>query len=142
MASTDSLSAPNRRRASVFLLSAIAALALVAAGAWLFWPRRPTEVAQPATAPPAPDPRLTFATRYRNVRPEVAYVGAERCAPCHRGIAAQYLQHPMGQSMAALADGKDWAIFAPRPWKPFDADGLHYRIEARDGALWHVESKR
>jgi predicted CXXCH cytochrome family protein len=118
------------------------ALALAAGGGWLIWSRQPPQVTPPHTAPPTPDPRLTFPTRYRNVQPDVAYIGAERCTPCHRGIAAQYRQHPMGQSMAALADDQDWEKFAPKPWKPFDAAGLHYRIEAKDDRLWHVESKR
>lgn len=124
------------------IASTALAVALAAGGGWLLWSRQTLPVPLPQTAPPSPDPRLTFVTRYRNVHPEVAYVGAERCTPCHREIAAQYRQHPMGQSLAALVDAKDWSRLAPKPWQPFDAAGLHYRIEAKDGGIWHVESKR
>jgi len=124
-------------------------VALLSGGAALvvgWWAMRtppaidPDPASKQATAPL--DPRLTYPTRYRNVRPEVAYVGAERCAGCHREIAARYRGHPMGQSLAPLDDASSWTTLAPKPWKPFDALGWHYRIEERDGALWHVESKR
>lgn len=111
---------------------------------WLSTRSPPTPSPDPAASDAAPplDPRLTYPTRYRNVRPEVAYVGAERCAGCHREITAHYRQHPMGQSLAPLADASLWPTLAPKPWKPFDALGWHYRMEERDGQIWHVESKR
>ncbi len=89
-----------------------------------------------------PDPRLTFPTRSRNVRPEVAYVGSERCGRCHRDIAADYRQHPMGKSLAPLDEHRLFPELAPQPRAAFDAAGMHYRIEERPGGLWHVESKR
>lgn len=48
--------------------------------------------------PPPPDPRLTFPTVFRNVKPDVAYVGDSRCADCHGDICATYRNHPMGRS--------------------------------------------
>src|SRR5262245_11868941 len=144
MASADSLPTPTGRRAWRSFGLALAALGVVSAaaiGGWLLWPRQPFPVSISQTASPPPDPRLTFPTRYRNVHPDVAYVGAERCTSCHREIANQYHQHPMGQSMAAFAETKDWTRIAPKPWQAFDAAGLHYRIEQKNGGLWHIESK-
>src|SRR5260370_14302009 len=57
---------------------------------------------KPKQSPPD-DPRLTFATPFLNVRPEVLYVGDEACAGCHEGHAKSFRQHPMGRSLALLA---------------------------------------
>src|SRR5260370_3296766 len=43
------------------------------------------------------DPRLTFGTPYRNVRPERKYVGSAQCATCHPDHAASHGQPPMGR---------------------------------------------
>ena len=43
----------------------------------------PVSVGPAAECPPELDPRLTFATPYRNVRPDVEYVGDPSCANCH-----------------------------------------------------------
>lgn len=48
----------------------------------------------------------------------------------------------MGQSLAPINDAESQQTFAPKPWKPFEALGWHYRMEERSGAWWHVESKR
>ena len=57
---------------------------------------------EPAGPAEAPDPRLTAATPYRNVRPDVKYVGDEACARCHPAIAASFREHSMGQSLAPV----------------------------------------
>jgi len=48
--------------------------------------------------PLPPDPRLTFPTTFRNVKPDVQYVGDARCAECHGDICMTYRNHPMGRS--------------------------------------------
>jgi hypothetical protein len=49
------------------------------------------------------DPRLAFATPFRNVKPGVHYVGDAACAPCHRDIDKTYHAHPMGRSAELVA---------------------------------------
>jgi Tetratricopeptide repeat/Cytochrome c554 and c-prime len=82
--------------------------------------------------PPVADPRLTFATPYRNVRPEVPYAGDDACAECHAGQVNDYRQHPMGRSLAPVAR----VVAAQRgdegAGNPFEADGFRYRVD-RDG---------
>ena len=51
-----------------------------------------------------PDPRLTYTGPYRNVRPDVAYVGDAPCAGCHEAIAKSFARHPMGRSLVPVAD--------------------------------------
>src|SRR5262249_52740858 len=40
------------------------------------------------------EPRLTFETPYRNVRPDVKYVGDQVCAKCHAREYDSYRHHP------------------------------------------------
>src|SRR5262245_22229408 len=82
------------------LLLAVGFLALAGSlAAWKWWPRDPAP-GKPAPAPE--DPRLTFATPYKNVRPGVKYVGDESCARCHPRHARTFRKHPMGRSLAPV----------------------------------------
>src|SRR5947209_4248935 len=49
------------------------------------------------------DPRRTYAGPYRNIDPDVRYVGDAACAGCHKDIAESYARHPMGRSLVAAA---------------------------------------
>jgi Flp pilus assembly protein TadD len=87
------------------------------------------------------DPRLTFASLYRNVRPEVKYVGDESCARCHAGLARSYRQHPMGRSLAAVAALSSSELAKQPPNADFRAQGFHYRVERRGNQIVHREMK-
>jgi hypothetical protein len=91
------------------------------------------------------DPRLTFHTPYRNVRPEVRYVGDQACADCHAKISASFRTHPMGNALAPLASAPpveryDKGAFNPfvAP-DPFVAGGLHYGVMRREQSVFHRE---
>jgi tetratricopeptide (TPR) repeat protein len=133
---------PSRRRRRGLVLAVGFAVVLVAG--IVAWPWRDTLFPRPAVdvLPAASsDPRLAFPTRYRNVRPGVAYVGDERCAECHWKETQAYRRHPMGQSAGPVkvpaGQGGDEAIPAQ-----FDAQGLHYEVQRRGERLFHEESKR
>jgi predicted CXXCH cytochrome family protein len=132
---------PPRRRAALPL--GLALLALAGGAAFAFRYLRPAAAPTPPgpSAPPADDPRLTFDTPYRNVRPEVRYVGDAVCADCHAEIAARYRRHPMGRSFAPTAGPDAGAPDAPVPAE-FDALGFHYRVERQGGRLVHRETRR
>jgi hypothetical protein len=139
---------PRPRPARRWLLPAAGVLlALLALGiAWKWWPAPETEgPASPAAQAEAPDPRLTYPTRYRNVRPGVKYVGDSVCARCHRDIAASYSRHPMAHSLAPVSDATPIERYDPTAFNPFAAPdpfvagGLHYRVERRDGHVLHHE---
>lgn len=125
MLSFDSTAA---RTARVRVL--IAAAVLVCGGAaavYLFWPRSGS-----IPDDPPPDPRLAGDVQYRNVRPDVVYLGDAACAPCHASICASYHRHPMGRSAAR----PDPAV----PSAQFTAFGnVQYRVEVRDGKVLHTE---
>src|SRR5437868_4093812 len=88
------------RRVPWLLALAAAALGGLACYAWL----RPRPTPAPAPGPGETDPRLTFDTPYRNVRPDVAYVGDEVCASCHQEQAQAFHQHPMVRSLRPVGD--------------------------------------
>jgi hypothetical protein len=96
-------------------------------------------------APAEPgDPRLTFPTPYRNVRPDVKYVGDQACADCHADVAATYRHHPMGRALAPVAAGPTVERYevASNPFvtpDPFVAGGLHYGISPREQHVFHRE---
>jgi Flp pilus assembly protein TadD len=136
--------APATWRRRPRLLLALAILAGLG-GAWAFWPRDPA--ANPA-APrvPAEDPRLTVATPYRNVRPDVAYVGDAACSRCHPEEARTYAQHSMGRSLAPIAAATATATVPERydaaAGNPFQAANFTYLAERRGDRLFHKEIAR
>jgi predicted CXXCH cytochrome family protein len=118
---------PTARSGRVRLLVAAAVLAAGGAAAYFLWPRQ-----ESITDDPPPDPRLAIETPYRNVRPDVAYVGDAACAPCHAAIDRSYHHHAMGRS-AALPDLRT-------PPAKFTAFGrVEYQTDVRDGNVVHTE---
>ena len=115
---------PGRLR----LLLAVAALGAGGTAALLLLGPRSRGVADDVP----PDPRLTYDTPYRNVHPDVGYVGDAACAACHPGIDRTYHSHPMGRSAGP-----------PDPGGPplrFTAFGhVEYRVDAEGGRVTHTE---
>lgn len=85
------------------------------------------------------DPRLTYPTPYRNVRPEVRYVGDAACADCHKEESDSYRHHPMGQSFAPVS-AADLNQAAGGP--PFEKFGSTFSVERRGDQLYHTEVRR
>src|SRR6266404_3231330 len=99
----------------------------------------PTPVAVVSTSD---DPRLSYPTLYKNVRPEVKYVGDKVCASCHQEQAASFRHHPMGRSMAPLAGRPATERLDAAARNPFTADGFEFRVDRRNGAVHHLETRR
>src|SRR5437588_3114686 len=96
-------------------------------------------------APPTPadeDPRVAFATAYRNVRPEVKYVGDEACAECHREEAASYRHHPMGRSLALTTSVAAHERLAKAAGNPFERLGVQFAVERRGDHLFNKATRR
>jgi Flp pilus assembly protein TadD len=140
MKHSPSTGPPSRpARAKGLTLLAGVALGLLAFGAaWKWWAGRATDGSAPAVAEAA-DPRLTYPTPYRNVRPDVSYVGDAACAECHADRAETYREHPMGRSLVPVAQATPIEHYEPAARNPFTASALHYAVTRRDGRPVHHE---
>jgi Tfp pilus assembly protein PilF len=158
--------ATARRRTALVGAGGLVVLLVVFAGWRGGWFRRDARAPDGAPAGPPPDPRLTFATPYLNVRPDVHYVGSAACARCHREIADSFRHHPMGRSSAPAAQlvadrigllpsGQEPLPGAPvltsrltglehydaPAHDPFEIAGLEHRVEIRGDQVFHRETR-
>ncbi len=86
------------------------------------------------------DPRLLYTGPFRNVRPEVAYVGDKTCGPCHGDISQSYRRHPMGRSLKPIADVEGTESYDATHHNPFQALRATFQIERRGQKVWHTET--
>jgi Flp pilus assembly protein TadD len=129
----------KRSRQRILLTAGLlVGLGLAIAFSWTTWRRshqNPTH-AKPDSNLPLGDPRLTFSTPYRNVRPDVQYVGDEACQSCHPSEVSNFRRHSMGRSAA-------YVTHAERPIKnSFEALDLEFVVEQRGNSVLHKEIKR
>ena len=98
---------------------------------------------QPVSNPPSDDdPRLTYATPYRNVRPEIAYVGDAVCAACHLDEAESFRRHPMGRSLTPIATVAAGQRYDQMAHNPFTALGSSFAVESQGDHVFHKEVRR
>src|SRR5262249_55179627 len=86
------------------------------------------------------DPRRTYAGPYRNVDPDVRYVGDAKCVRCHKKIVESYARHPMGRSLAPSADLIDRQSYSSDTKNPFSALGRRFLVDRQGERLWHRQS--
>ncbi len=130
-------------RASRWSLYGLAALALVSgAVGHQIWMKRRIENAQSTIvtpAQPSPDARLAYQGPYRNVHPDVKYVGDAACTNCHFAVAATYEHHPMGRSLAPIAELAPRQVYDAKHNNPFLALGARFLVERRGERVIHRE---
>jgi Flp pilus assembly protein TadD len=135
------------RPARVRLVLLVAVL-LAGAGAAAYFFRSPGRTGpgpepERAADPAPPDPRVTFDTPFRNVRPGVAYVGDAACAPCHQDVCDTFHRHAMGRSAILPTDPADGVEkFTPDARPEFTALGHEYRVERKGNTLVQTETVR
>ena len=135
---------PLSRPARVRLILLVVVLAVAAgATAYVVWPRDRGTDPDPPPVPvgPAPDPRLTFDTPFRNVRPDVQYVGDAACAVCHKDLTESYHRHAMGRSAILPTDPPDGVDrYDPSSPPMLTAFGhIDYRVAKRGETFVHSE---
>jgi Tfp pilus assembly protein PilF len=79
---------------------------------------------------------------YQNTRPGVKYVGDAACIRCHAEIGESYRLHPMGRSLAPTVPATATGADNNTRGVLFEAGGLQYSIENRNGRVTHVEARR
>jgi hypothetical protein len=124
----------GRRR----LLQAIASLGFLAllCGLTLAWWR--WHVREPIAAP---DEASTFHSPYRNVEPQVKYVGDQVCADCHWEKWETYRRHPMGHSLAPVGQVAAQLGYDAKAHNPFDQLGFHFSVQKNQQRIIHQESR-
>ncbi len=79
---------------------------------------------------------------YQNTRPGVKYVGDAACLGCHAKKGESYRLHPMGRSLYPITPETAAAVAGNGGAVLFEAGGLQYSIENRDGHVFHLETRR
>jgi hypothetical protein len=85
------------------------------------------------------DPRLTYPTPFRNVRPDVQYVGDDACARCHRRESEAFHRHPMGRSVVPIAAVAGTQRYEPALHNPFEVSGVRYLVDRQGDRVTHKE---
>ncbi len=119
------------------LLGAGSLLLATALGLFLAFLPRPR---QPQSGHAPPDPRRDYVGLFQNVNPAVQYVPDERCADCHEDKARSFAQHPMGRSLSPIARAAA-PPEEPRYNNPFATLGSQFRVDHKEGRLWHRRTR-
>ncbi len=126
--------AETRRRRWIWRLAAVSAV-LGLATLLICWPPVPAHGPGRASA-------VLSGSPYLNTRPGVKYVGDAACLGCHANEGASYRLHPMGRSLYPITPESSAAVGGSRGAVLFEAGGLQYSIENRNGHVFHLETRR
>jgi hypothetical protein len=138
--STTKQDHPRRRALLTVVLVMLVGLGLAGIRAW-HWPaRRPTDSADNSASAQLDDPRRAYDGPYRNIHPDVRYVGDAQCAGCHDDIARSYARHPMGRSLVPIESLMDRQSYTPNTNNPFSALGRRFEVDRQGKRLWHRQA--
>src|SRR5216684_6970411 len=131
---TGSTSPKPRLRRIIF--SSILVVVVLLVVAFVKWGRKP-EISQEDQ-----DPRLTYPTPYRNVHPDVKYVGDHVCADCHANQAETFQHHPMGRSLLPVSRIASEERYGPETHNPFEKFGFIFQVKQRNGKVYHRQVRK
>ncbi|HSQ54300.1 MAG TPA: tetratricopeptide repeat protein [Gemmata sp.] len=120
-----------------------AAIALLCAGLAVAGCRKRPAALQPDPSPSeardssSPDPRVAFATPFRNVRPEVKYVGDASCTRCHKKISESFHRHPMGRSAEWIGRAGESVEHSAGANNPFTSSIYRLQVERKGDRVVH-----
>ena len=100
-----------------------------------------TSIHEIAATQKTDDPRLTFPTIFRNVKPDIAYVGDSNCAQCHQELCTTFHQHPMGRS-AVMAGTDELEKLDADAMNPCQVGPYEMRVRIEDGTMIHSLSAK
>jgi Flp pilus assembly protein TadD len=128
-----------RRLALLAVVLVLLSIGLGFAGLHLYrwFAPRPTDV---SAAKDSSDPRRAYDGPYRNIHPDVRYVGDAQCTACHADIARTYSHHPMGRSLVPIEALVDGQRYSPDVNNPFSALGRRFEVERQGKQMWHRQA--
>jgi tetratricopeptide (TPR) repeat protein len=109
---------------------------------WAGWGHRKGTV--PPTTPVdriLADPRLSYRGPYRNVHPDVGYVGDASCVACHRDETASFREHPMGHSLLPIEQVAPRQYYDKEHHNPFEAVGSRFLVERQGNRVRHRQTR-
>jgi hypothetical protein len=138
MAAGPSPDAPPARQRR-WLRGGVAGLVVLAAAVASLagWLARRTGPARPVSD----DPRRTYTGPYRNIDPDVAYVGDERCAACHQDKEEAYRSHPMANTLLPVARTRAAQPLGRQHNNPFRAFGSVFVVDIDGEHTWHRQQR-
>src|SRR5579871_4115498 len=89
---------------------------------------------------PETDPRIQYSGPFRNIHPDVQYVGDQSCAACHEDKTRTFSQHPMGRSLIPIVDLVAHQLYDSRHNNPFRALDSQFRVERQDNRVRHLRA--
>jgi Flp pilus assembly protein TadD len=101
----------------------------------------PPDTSSTSTEPT--DPRRAYNGPYRNIHPDVRYVGDAQCAGgchVHDDIVRSYARHPMGRSLVSVEALLDRQRYAPDTNNPFSILGRRFEVDRQGKRLWHRQT--
>jgi hypothetical protein len=121
------------------LIAAVVILGLTSIGILIgiVWARRHRNDSGPVHVSPLEDPRLAYTGPYRNIHPDVRYVGDAACVKCHKDETTTYKRHPMGRSMVAIGELAGALLLDSKHNNPFVFDGLTFDVVKEGDRIWH-----
>ena len=121
------------------LLGAFGFLALLGVFAWaanVWWRKAGSDGALEAPA----DPRLTYPGPFRNIHPDVKYVGDAACVGCHPLEVKSFHQHPMARSVVPVRRVRSSPPFVNPT--PFEGLGTaRFDLQRRGDRLFNRERR-
>jgi tetratricopeptide (TPR) repeat protein len=88
------------------------------------------------------DPRLSYEGPYRNIHPDVQYVGDASCLTCHPNETASFHQHPMGRSLLPIAQVAPEQVYDKAHNNPFQALGSQFIVERQSDKVQHRQKRQ
>jgi hypothetical protein len=136
----------KRRRGRAWAaIAGVIVLLLAGAGFWSAYHWRRPDPAPGNEAPranPPEDPRLTYAGPFLNIRPDVAYVGDEKCVDCHLEKSLSFRRHPMGRSLLPISRLARQQRYDAEAHNPFESLGTQFLVERQGERVVHRQIGR
>jgi hypothetical protein len=134
------------RRRRIFLAACLTVLMGLGFASLSWWRGNLRSIRLPA--PPSEptqrtDPRRSYDGPYRNIHPDVRYVGDAQCAGAchlHDDIVRSYARHPMGRSLVPVEALLDRQRYAADTNNPFNILGRRFEVDCQKKRLWHRQT--